>query len=346
MAENEKNPQVELDTDDAKAQDVQVKEPEKIKDEKEEIDLNKGEVDLGYTDHEDKAKEKAKIIVEEVQEEEPVEEKVVKETSTTPSDDLTKISGNVQKRIDKLTHRYREAERRERAALDFAKGLQQKYDHSLDQYKASDQQYLKEFDARVDSQREQVKGKLKDAITNQDADKIMKANDELTQLAVEKEKARLQIAENERKAKEEKAKQESPLAGKDQLPTQLPGQLPQPSEQARNWAEKNEWFGKDKVMTNAAWALHDDIASRGIDVDSKEYYTEINRQMKSYFPDRFDVDATEEKTESRKPVQTVASAGRKQQGRRTVKLTKSQVVIAKKLGVPLEEYAKYVKEEA
>jgi len=343
MAENEKNPQVELDTDDAKAQDVQVKEPEKSKAEKEKIDLNKGEVDLGYTEHVDKEKEKAKILVEEVPvEEEPVKEKVTEKEPIPSPDDLTKISGNVQKRIDKLTHRYREAERREKAALDFAKGLQQKYDHSLDQYKAADEQYLKEFDARVDSQREQVKGKLKDAITNQDADKIMKANDELTQLAVEKEKARLQIAENERKAKEDKVKQESSLTGKDQLPEQLP----QISEKARAWAEKNEWFGKDKVMTNAAWVFHDDIASRGIDVDSPEYYTEINRQMKSYFPDRFDIEATEEKIEPRKPVQTVASAGRKQQGRRTVRLTKSQVAMAKKLGVPLEEYAKYVKEEA
>ena len=341
MAEDKKDPQVDLDTDDVKAADVEVKEPEPQKDEKEKIDLNKGEVDLGYTEHVDKDKEKAKILIEE--EPEKLEEKPEKKVEAQPTaspDDLTKISGNVQKRIDKLTHRYREAERREKAALDFAKGLQQKYDHSLDQSNAANVQYLKEFDARVDSQRAQVKGRLKDAITSQDADKIMEENDELTKLAVEKEKARLQIAENERKAKEEKAQKET-QPGKDQLPDQLP----QPSEKARSWAGNNEWFGKDKVMTNAAWSIHDDIAGRGIDVDSEEYYTEINRQMKSYFPDRFDVDSTEEKSEPRKPVQTVASAGRKQQGRRTVRLTKSQVVIAKKLGVPLEEYAKYVKEE-
>jgi len=324
MAEDEKNPQVELDTDDVKAEDVEVKEPEPKKDEKEKIDLNKGEVDLGYTDHVDKDKEKAKILIEEEVKEEPekLPEKV--ETKSTPSsDDLTKISGNVQKRIDKLTHRYREAERRETAALDFAKGLQKKYDHSLDQYQVADEQYLKEFDARVDSERAQVKNKLKEAITSQDADKIMEANDELTKLAVEKEKARLQIAERERKVKEEKVQKET-QTGKDQLPDQLP----QPSEKARSWAGNNEWFGKDKVMTNAAWSIHDDIAGRGIAVDSEEYYTEINRQMKSYFPDRFDVASTEETTEPRKPVQTVASAGRKQQGRSTVRLTKSQVVIA------------------
>jgi len=339
MAEEATQPkEVDLDTDDVKEKDqtVQVKPEEVKKDEKEDINLNKGEVDLGYTDHVEKKAEKAKVMVEEEKEEpEPaLQEK--------PIDDLSKISGNVQKRIDKLTHRYREAERRERAALDFAKGLQKKYDHSMDQFKAADQQYLKEFDARVDSQREQVKNQLKDAITSQDADKIMSANDKLTQLAVEKEKARLKIAENEQREKEVAERGKSTQTGTDQIPDQLP----QPSEKARNWAEKNEWFGKDKVMTNAAWSIHDDIASRGIEVDSQEYYTEINRQMKSYFPDRFNTDSTEEKAEPRRPVQTVASAGRKQQGRRTVRLTKSQVAIAKKLGVPLEEYAKYVKEEA
>ena len=337
MAEPEKQPQVEVDTDDVqeKEQTVQVKEPEVPKKEKDTPNLNGGEIDLGYTDHETKKEEKAEVVVEE----EPVKEKPTKQAKVV--DDLTQISGNVQKRIDKLTHRYREAERRERAALDFAKGLQKKYDHSLDQFKTADQQYLKEFDARVDSQREQVKNQLKDAITSQDADKIMAANDKLTQLAVEKEKARFKIAEQEQRAKQEEEDKKL-NAAKDQIPDQLP----QPSTKARDWAGKNEWFGKDKVMTNAAWSIHDDIAGRGIEVDSEEYYTEINRQMKSYFPDRFDTVSTEEKTEPRKPVQTVASAGRKQQGRRTVRLTKSQVAIAKKLGVPLEEYAKYVKEES
>ena len=338
MAEPSTTPQVELDTDDVKEQDVQVKEPEVKKEDPKPSDLNKGEVDLGYTDHVEKKAEKAEVVVEE---EAPVKEKPVKKVAKV-EDDLTQISGNVQKRIDKLTHRYREAERREKAALDFAKGLQQKYDHSLDQYKAADEQYLKEFDARVDSQREQVKNQLKDAITSQDADKIMSANDKLTQLAVEKEKARFKIAEQEQRIKQEEEQKKLGQTSRDQIPDQLP----QPSDKARSWASGNEWFGKDKVMTNAAWSIHDDIAGRGIDVDSEEYYTEINRQMKSYFPDRFDVDSTEEKSEPRKPVQTVASAGRKQQGRRTVRLTKSQVVIAKKLGVPLEEYAKYVKEEA
>ena len=337
MAEEETKPQVELDTDDAKEQDVEVKEPEKKEDPKENINLNVGEVDLGYTEHVDKDKEKAKILIENEPKEEPKEAEPVKEEKKI--DDLEQVSKTVQKRIDKLTHRYREAERRESAALDFAKGLQKKYDHSLDQYRVSDDKYLKEFDARVDSQREQVKNKLKEAIEAQNSDLIMKANDELTQLAVEKEKARIQMAEKEVKLKEAKAQLDQP-----NLP-QGGESMPLPSEKAKQWAQKNTWFGNDKVMTNAAWTLHEDLVGRGVDVDDDNYYNEIDRQMKGYFPDRFEETSTA-KAEHRAPVQMVASAGRKQQGRRTVKLTKSQVAISKKLGVPLEEYAKYVKEEA
>ena len=333
-------PQVELDTDDAKEQEVQVKEPEKVKDEKEKINLNSGEVDLGYTEHIDKDKEKAKILIQEDVKEEPKETAPIKEET---KDDLEQVSKTVQKRIDKLTHRYREAERREGAALDFAKGLQKKYDHSLDQYRVSDDKYLKEFDARVDSQREQVKNKLKEAIESQNSDVIMKANDELVQLAVEKEKARIQMAEKEAQLKESNEQAKAQLDQPD-LP-QGGESMPQPSDKAKEWAQKNTWFGNDKVMTNAAWTLHEDLSSRVVDTEDDNYYNEIDRQMKDYFPGRFAQGSTET-VEQRAPVQMVASAGRKQQGRRTVKLTKSQVAISKKLGVPLEEYAKYVKEEA
>ena len=333
--------EVELDTDDAKAQTVEVKEPEKKEEPKDKINLNVGEVDLGYTEHIDKDKEKAKILIEEEPKEEPKKAEPVREEKKV--DDLEQVSKTVQKRTDKLTHRYREAERREGAALDFAKGLQKKYDHSLDQYRVSDDKYLKEFDARVDSQREQVKNKLKEAIESQNSDVIMKANDELVQLAVEKEKARIQMAEKEVQLKESTEQAKAQLDQPD-LP-QGGESMPRPSEKAKLWAQKNTWFGNDKVMTNAAWTLHEDLVSRGVDVEDDNYYNEINRQMKDYFPSRFTEGSTEA-VEQRAPVQMVASAGRKQQGRRTVKLTKSQVAISKKLGVPLEEYAKYVKEEA
>ena len=161
-------PEVELDTDDVKETDVKV---EETREESKEPNLNAGEVDLGYTEH-DKDQSKEEVAVEEVQEEPQQETKQQSEP-----DDLTEVSESVRKRIDKLTRKFREAERREKAALDFAKGLQKKYDDTQTKYDSTDEKYLKEFDARVDAQREQVKRKLKDAIENNDADKIIEAND-------------------------------------------------------------------------------------------------------------------------------------------------------------------------
>ena len=239
----------------------------------------------------------------------------------------------------------KEAERREKAALDFAKGLQKKFDQTSLKFKETDEQYLKEFDARVDAQREQVKVALKQAIETNDATQIMEANDKLTQLAVEKEKARQELSNRERQKKDEEQKPttnnvqaEPQTAGSSETPTQI-------TPKAKKWAEENTWFGTDEVMTNAAITIHNNISQEGIEVDSDEYYNEVNSRLRKYFPESFDDTKDEPKKETPKPVQTVASAGRSQQGRRTVKLTKSQVAIAKRLGVPLEEYARYVKEE-
>ena len=291
--------QVELDIDDAQEKTVEVNDKPKVATE------DTPTVDLGYTDHDTGT---AKVKVEE-----------------EPKDDLSEISGNVQKRIDKLTRNWRESQRREQAALDYAKGLQQKYSDIEKNYSAVDENYIKEYDARVDAEREQVKKSLQEAIESQDSKKIMEANDQLTKLAVEKEKARIKLQQKETQ-KEEQKKQ----------PTQEQIQQPvQPSPRAQEWAGDNEWFGKDKAMTNAAFGIHEDLIQKGFDAESEEYYAEVDKQMRGYFPNKF-VDET-------KPVQTVASAGRKQQGRKTVRLTRSQVAIAQKLGVPLEEYAKYVK---
>ena len=291
--------QVELDIDDAQEKTVEVNDKPKVATE------DTPTVDLGYTDHDTGT---AKVKVEE-----------------EPKDDLSEISGNVQKRIDKLTRNWRESQRREQAALDYAKGLQQKYSDIEKNYSAVDENYVKEYDARVDAEREQVKKSLQEAIESQDSKKIMEANDQLTKLAVEKEKSRIKLQQKETQ-KEEQKKQ----------PTQEQIQQPvQPSPRAQEWAGDNEWFGKDKAMTNAAFGIHEDLIQKGFDAESEEYYAEVDKQMRGYFPNKF-VDET-------KPVQTVASAGRKQQGRKTVRLTRSQVAIAQKLGVPLEEYAKYVK---
>jgi hypothetical protein len=182
-------PEVELDLDDAKEQDIQVE----TKEEKsKEPNLNSGEVDLGYTSH-GKEDNKEELSIEQI-EEQPVTTKP-KEEPKKEADNLSEINESVQKRIDKLTRRYREAERREQAALEFAKGLHKKYETSEKRLDTADEQYLKEFDARVDAQREQVRIKLRTAIESNDADAIMQANDELTQLAVQKEKAKLQMAD-------------------------------------------------------------------------------------------------------------------------------------------------------
>jgi len=340
-------PEVELDLDDVKEEQVELKqEPETKKEEA--PSLNVGEVDLGYTSH-DKEQKEEKPVIEEVQEEQTEVKQEASETETETKaeekkDNLQEVSDSVQKRIDKLTRRYREAERREKAALDYAKSLQKKYSGYDKKVDTADENYLKEFDARVDAQREQVKFNLKAAIEANDPDAIMKANDELTRLSVEKEKARLQMEDRQARAKQAEEEAKANEGKAEQIPgyEQQQVQQPEPSDKALAWKEKNTWFGKDKVMTNAAFTIHDDLVAMGIDVESDEYYNEVDKRMKDNFPHKFA--ASEEKPAQPKPVQKVASAGRTQEGRRTVKLTKSQVAIAKKLGVPLEEYAKFVKE--
>jgi len=293
--------QVELDMDDAQEKTLNVVQPQQ------EESLETPSVDLGYTEH---------------KQGEQIETEVEKN-----EDNLSEISTNVEKRIAKLTRNWREAERREKAALDYAKGLQTKYSKVEKTASEVDDNYVKEFEARVDAEREQVKDKLKKAIESQDSEKIMQANDELTKLAVEKEKARIRTTQKEQQKKEqEEQAQAQPVEQAPQV---------QPSPKAQSWVGKNSWFGQDKAMTNAAFGIHEDLVQKGFDPESDEYYTEVDKQIRGYFPSKF--------AEDERPVQTVASAGRKQQGRRTVKLTRSQVAIAKKLGVPLEEYAKHVK---
>ena len=340
-----KEKEVELDTDDVKEENVEVKEEEK---KEKEPNLNVGEVDLGYTGHEkpsDDKKDEPKIeITEDVKEKEVVEEKKV-EPKSEEKPNLNDSRRDYQKRIDKLVFQKKEAERREKAALEYAQGIQKKFDTNLKKLNSTDEQYLKELDARVDAQREQVKVALQQAIEKQDASKIMEANDKLTQLAVEKEKARLEIANQEEKKKLEEENKQQKNVQADTSNSGTSDSMPKITPKAKKWAEENSWFGTDEVMTNAAITIHNNISQEGIEVDSDEYYNEVNSRLRKYFPDSFDAAKDEPKKEAPKPVQTVASAGRSQQGRRTVKLTKSQVAIAKRLNVPLEEYARYVKED-
>jgi DNA repair exonuclease SbcCD ATPase subunit len=335
----EKNPSVELDTDGVNDQVIDVETPKESTSEFQQ----KEEVDLGYTDV--SGKKTAKELLQEVKESEketkqaePKFEQRYEEKDSEPSD-LEDYSEKVQKRIKRLTFQIKEAERRERAAVDYAKGLKNKYETAQNKYEETDTNYLKEYNARIDAEREKAKNALKQAYETQDTDAILEAQDTLTKLSVEKEKVSMTLQDKESRKKEVESQSAQEVAQPD---------APQPriSARAQQWAEDNEWFGSDRVLTSAAMGIHEDLLQEGIDAESDEYYNQINKRMKEYFPHKFAQDTTEVKQATREPVQNVASVSRRSGGRKSVKLTKSQVVIAKKLGVPLEEYAKYVKEGA
>ena len=333
MAEENKNPEVDLDTDGVTEQNVDVPEAK----EPDESFAPKENVDLGYTDvstDEDNVtgEKTAKELLQETKQLEPEPEPVAKEEADE-DEGLKDYSDKVQKRIKKLTFQVREAERKERAALDYAKGLKEKFESAEKRFEETDTNYLKEYDARIDAERDQATNALKLALDSQDSEKIMEANDALTKLAVEKEKVSMSLQDKEARKKE----QESQPQAQEQV-------TPPVSQRAQKWAEDNDWFGSDRVLTNAAMSIHEELVQQGIDGESDEYYNQINKRMKEYFPQKFAQSSTEEQPQKAAPVQNVASVSRRQGGRKSVKLTKSQVVIAKKLGVPLEEYAKYVKE--
>jgi hypothetical protein len=335
MAEENKSPEVEIDTDGVNEETISVEAPEVSN----EAFEKKQDVDLGYVDVSSGGKTAKELLQETKEPEKEVEAKPEpkfeqkEETEEDPS--LADYSEKVQKRIKRMTFQIKEAERRERAAVEYAKGLKNKYESIEKKFEDTDTNYLKEYDARIESEREKAKSELKNALDNNDTDQILEAQDKLTKLAVEKEKVSMSLADKETKKKEVESQ-----------PAEQATEQPQPqiSQRAQDWASENEWFGSDRVLTSAAMGIHEDLLGEGIDAESDEYYNQINKRMKEYFPQKF-ATSTEEKTKAA-PVQNVASVSRRSGGRKSVKLTKSQVVIAKKLGVPLEEYAKYVKEGA
>ena len=329
----EKNPEVEIDTSGVNEETIEVDAP-KVSDEAFE---KKQEVDLGYVDVSGGGKTAKELLQETKEDEEPKAETKFEQTEEKEEESgLQDYSDKVQKRIKKLTFQAKEAERRERAAVEYAKGLKSKYESAEKKFEETDTNYLKEYNARIDSERDKAKSELKVALDSQDAELIMEAQDKLTKLAVEKEKVSITLNEKESRKKEVESQ-----------PVEQQNQAPQPqiSNRAQEWATNNEWFGSDRVLTSAAMGIHEDLLQEGIDAESDAYYNQINKRMKEYFPQKFAESSTEETTKAA-PVQNVASVSRRSGGRKSVKLTKSQVVIAKKLGVPLEEYAKYVKEGA
>ena len=267
--------------------------------------------------------------------EQPKEE-VAKEVK---KDEREEYSKDVQKRIDRMTYKIREAERREKEALEFAKKVKKEKDELQGKFDKLDDGYVNEFSTRVKSELEAAKVQLKQAMAKGDVDAQVEANQNLARLAIEEE--RIKATEQQRKQYEETLKNTGQIGDQ---PVQNNVQPPKPDPKAEAWAERNEWFGKDEAMTYASFGIHKKLVEEeGFNPSSDEYYEEIDKRLREEFPQKFNDGG--EVQGGKQPAQTVASANRTTSaGRKTVRLTPSQVAIAKKLGVPLEEYAKYVKE--
>ena len=250
-------------------------------------------------------------------------------------DKLEEYSKGVQSRIAKLTRKMREAERREKAALEYAKAVEEKRKTTETKFSKVNEDYVKQFENRVKDGLDAAQKQLAIAIENSDAAAQIEANKKIAALSIDE--ARLNaLKEQQTTTKEVSAPK---LSDANTLPESTPQSLPTPDPKAEDWASNNSWFGKDRAMTFTAFEIHKDLVEReGFDPQTDEYYAEVDKRIRVEFPHKFD---TKETTETTKPVQTVASAKRTtKSSRKTVRLTPSQVAIAKKLGVPLEEYAK------
>lgn len=257
---------------------------------------------------------------------------VVQESSH--ADEVGAVNEAVQKRIAKLTAKMREAERREQAALEFAKGLQSQTQNLQQRLVHTDYNRLHEAKSRLDTQQTQLRQIIKRAREEGDIDTETEAQQRLSELTLEQRQVSGWLQQQEVAVRNPAPQQQY---------IQPRQQAPEPDERAESWAARNTWFGQDRVLTYAAWGIHQDLIEReGVDPQSDEYYTELDRRLRDEFPKKFANDSRQQRS-----APAVAPASRSSginSARRTVRLTPSQVAIAKKLGVPLEEYAKYVKE--
>tara|TARA_B100000035_G_scaffold64254_1_gene52176 strand:- start:83 stop:1039 length:957 start_codon:yes stop_codon:yes gene_type:complete len=306
--------------------------PIKKEDPNVEIDTSGPEVDVALPE------EKVEDVVEQTteapkQEEVETKKEETKEEPKKSDQELEDYSKGVQARIAKLTRKMREAERREQAATEYAKAVEAKRVALEKRFEKTDADYLKKFESSIATGMEAAQKELAAAIESGDAQAQVEANKRIATLAFEN--AKLATAKEGREAKQT-TQAEKPVQLSDG-PTQMPSD-PAPDPRAEEWASRNTWFGQDRAMTYTAFEIHKDLVNEGFDPKSDEYYAEVDKRIKVDFPHKFG--NTSEK-QSTAPVQTVASANRSvKPGRKTVRLTSSQVAIAKKLGVPLEEYAK------
>ena len=274
------------------------------------------------------------VVEETVVEEKPAElitEEKTAETSTEPKKELEEYSDGVKKRIAKLTKRMREAERQKDEATKYARSVIVEQKTLKDRLSKIDKGFVSEMEGRIVSGIEAAQAKLVAARENNDIKSEVEASKEIAKLGYEEARlAEMKVQQTEREVK-------APVNQQPVAPNQQ--QIPRPDARASEWAEKNEWFGKDNAMTYTAFDVHKTLVEEeGYDPQSGDYYVELDRRIKLEFPHKFGK-TTESTT---KPTQNVASATRgvKKAGRRTVQLTSSQVAIARKLNVPLEEYAK------
>jgi len=260
---------------------------------------------------------------------EPVKEKAAKEED----EKLEDYSKGVQGRIAKLTRKMREAERQRDAATDYARAVEQKRQILEQRFVKTDSDYMKKFESNVKTGLDSAQKELAAAIEAGDAKAQVEANKRIATLAFENAKL------EEAKSREIQA---PTIPSQVVQPQRAATQLPEADPDAEAWASRNTWFGQDRAMTFTAFEIHKDLVDKeGFDPKSDEYYAEVDKRIKVDFPHKFGKTNLETTT---KPVQTVASAQRSvKPGRKAVKLTSSQVAIAKKLGVPLEDYAKQLK---
>jgi hypothetical protein len=303
---------------------------EKTMPEAENVEATEDQVEV-QLDPEQSSSEDVTVQTEPVQGELPLESPKEKE--------LEEYSETVQKRISKLTAKMREAERREQAALDYAKGVQTQLAQQQTRTNNLDQSLITEFENRVTAQTEMHKQQLREAIDRGDVDAQVAAQKSLAEVAADNERLKVAKSQQEQLAKAPPQPQPQMPAGQPQAQPQT--QTRAPDAKAVAWAEKNEWFGADEPMTLTAFSIHKNLVeSEGFDPHSDVYYEEIDRRIRQEFPHKF----SNGKEKSARKSPAVASAGRSssRSSKKSVKLNSSQVAIAKKLGVSLEQYAKQV----
>ena len=259
------------------------------------------------------------------------------ETSSVEGDEHADVSKSVQKRIDRLTKKMREAERRETEAVNYAKNVQSESQALKTKLQTVDKGYLTEYGNRLNIEQQQVEADIKNAMDRGDSDAMIKGQRKLTELAVSADRYK-NVQRSREQEQEQQIAQPQPVPQQPIQQQAPPEQAPDPK--AEKWASENDWFGKDEAMTFAAFGIHKAmVENEGFDPQSDDYYDELNGRIRGKFPQEF------KNGSGRKPVQNVAGNSRSRSKGRSKKvvLTQSQVAIANKLGVPLEEYAKYVK---